>query len=154
MKRAHGSSLIEVLVAVALLSVALTGLAPLLQHALQLRVQGDRLLQAQLLLQTLSEQMRANAGAAAQYRLKAGIQPASGADCRSSFCDGTTLAQWQLAQAASALPAAVLGIDCVDCAQGGTLRLQLYWDQAGSSAPLDCGEAQSERACLQLPWSP
>lgn len=154
MKRARGSSLIEVLVSVALLSLALTGLAPFLQHALQLRIQGERLLQAQLLLQTLSEQMRANAGAAAQYRLKPGSQPASGTDCRSSFCDATALAQWQLAQAARALPAAVLGIDCVDCAQSSPLRLQLYWDQVGSSAPLDCGEAQSARACLQLLWSP
>ncbi|SEQ40383.1 hypothetical protein SAMN04488038_10669 [Solimonas aquatica] len=153
MTRAQGSSLIEVLVALSLLTLALTGLAPLLQHAVQLRLHSERLLQAQLMLQTLAEQMRGNAAFAAQYARSPGATPTAGSDCRSGFCDGPALAQWQLAQAAGSLPRALLGIACVDCGEAGRLRLQLYWDQAGTAAPLDCGAAQSSRSCLQLLWT-
>lgn len=158
MKPARGLGLIEVLVALAITSIALLGLAQLQYRAVQLRSRAQRDLQAQLAAQSLAEDLRANATAAARYLLAPGTAPAAAGDCRATACTAEQLAGWHLAT----LHADLLGAQAL--LPGGALTvtdtadarlLTVYWDQADpASARWDCGSADSRRDCVRLVWQP
>lgn len=165
MKRAQGSSLIEVLVALSLSSAALLSLAQLQYRALAWNEHSERLLQAQLLSLNLGEMMRANPDGASAYRIAAGEMAMAAGDCRSSACDPAALARWQLAQAltqtqqnlrgdAASLQGAGIAIDCPSCSATPIYRITVLWDLHSDPQTWQCGAASTQRACLYLAWQP
>jgi type IV pilus assembly protein PilV len=101
----HGFTLIESLIALAVLSVGLLGAAVMLLESLRTQSDSLRRAAAGSLLRDMADRIRANSGAGASY----GAQPSGAADaCDSSGCDVTQLAAADLArfeqQARASLP--------------------------------------------------
>ena len=93
--RAHGFTLIESLIALAVLSVGLLGAAVMLLESLRTQSDSLRWAAAANLLRDMADRIRANSGAGASY----GAQPSGAADaCDSSGCNVSQLAAADLAR--------------------------------------------------------
>jgi type IV pilus modification protein PilV len=144
--RHRGFGLIEVLVALAISATGLLGEALLLRHCLAAQGAALRREQATALLSGITEQVRMNAVACADYALPAGAPSpaapacASGAGCAPTMLAAADLAQW-LDDIAATLPAApgapgAATIDYAPAAGGDRLDLTLYWGEPGATAPV------------------
>lgn len=95
-RRARGFTLIEALIALAVLSVGLLGAGVMLLESLRAQAESLRRLSAVNLLRDMAERTRANPQAAAHYAT-ASAAP-TGAECGEAGCDPTQRAVADLAQ--------------------------------------------------------
>jgi type IV pilus assembly protein PilV len=143
--KAHGFTLIEVMVTVFILSVGILGVAGM--QAVSVRESGNTYhrTQADLLVGDIVDRMRANRnesrlGAASGYL--ADPATAAATDCSSDICDEATLAtydlyQWRQAIQRSNLPAGmsnVLFVQDISDASGAVIvgsvfTVQVFWDE-------------------------
>ena len=137
-----GHTLIEVLVALAVLAVGLFGLASLMLGGLRDARGAVQHTIATTLLDEMADLIRANRPAAASYALAAGTEldpPATSCaapgDCPPPLLAAFDLYHWQHA-AAAALPDVQTSIVVSTDASGATLcAITLQWRQTGDTAP-------------------
>ena len=104
---AHGFTLLEVLIALAVLSLGLLGAAAMLLESMRSQGQSLRRVAAGSLLRDMAERIRANPAAAARYataRAESGGTP-----CDAAGCDAAQSAAADLAHFAAAAHAALPG---------------------------------------------
>lgn len=129
-RRTCGFTLIEVLVAVLILSIGLLGLAELQVVGLRNNFSAYLRSQATQLTYDIAERMRANpAGLAAGAYLGG----ATNDDCETDTCTGAQMAgydlrQWQNALTAAQLPGGVASITQA----GGIYRIEVSWSEMES----------------------
>lgn len=174
---ARGFTLVELLVAVVVLSVGLLGMAALQVQALRGNQASLQRSLALLLISDLAERLRANPEAAysGRYVLSPGtpgIAPAlplpdcrKAPGCSSAELAGFDLVEWQQ-RLVDSLPRAAARIECDDgCSAEALQAITVYWDEDRSGASgLDCRDdpAASERSrdtrlnlsCLRLVLQP
>lgn len=137
-----GFTLIEVLVALAVLAVGLLGLASLMISGLQVTRSALQYTLATALLNDMADHIRANRPGAAAYALTAGTElDAPAASCATpGECSPTLLAaldlyRWQSA-ARAALPETQTSIAVTTDASGAqTCAITLQWRQSGDAVP-------------------
>jgi type IV pilus assembly protein PilV len=96
-KRQKGTNLIEVMVALAILSIGLLGLAMMQLEGMRHNSDSYLRTQATFLASDIIERMRANVAGAASYHLSAGAVPATPTGtCVATYCDHTQLAAYDL----------------------------------------------------------
>jgi type IV pilus assembly protein PilV len=95
--RQGGTNLIEVMVALAILSIGLLGLAMMQLEGMRHNTDSYLRTQATFLASDIIERMRANTTAAASYHLSAGSVPATPSkNCEGNTCTSTELAAYDL----------------------------------------------------------
>lgn len=137
----EGFSLLEVLIAIVVLSIGLLGLAGLQFWGLRGNNQSFERSQAHLLAQEIADVMRANrvAAAAGRFRMAPDDLPdAAGVDCREDACNTTDdaaafeLERWFL-RLGQVLPGSTARIQCTGpaglCADGMQHAVQIMWDE-------------------------
>ena len=137
-----GFTLIEVLVALAVLAVGLLGLASLMLGGLQVTRSALQHTLATALVNDMADHIRANRPAAAAYALTAGTEldpPAASCatpgECSPALLAALDLYRWQSA-ARAALPEAQTSIAVTTDASGAqTCAITLQWRQSGDAAP-------------------
>lgn len=107
MKTQQGVGLIEVLVAVLILTVGILGLVGLQTRALQFSQESMLQSQAQMLAYEVTDRMRANKGALAKYIVLFEESVTSSANCSSSACSENDMARYDLAEWKSLLAASL-----------------------------------------------
>lgn len=149
--RQQGSSLLEVLVTLAIVAVALLGTAALQAKALQLNQGGQFRAQAVFLVADIAERMEANkaAAVAGAYVLTSGDTPPSlVTDCSTAVCSSSTLAtydilQWQAAVAA-VLPQGSWSVARTATGNPSTYSIAVSWvDRRGSTTYATSGTGES-----------
>jgi len=167
-RRAQGFSLIEQLVALAVLSLGVLGISDLQLRGLTHAQDSLQRNQATALAAAMADLMRANADAAhaGAYALDP-LVPSAGAppDCDSQTCDPDALAaydlqQW-LEQVQASLPGAMARIACQDspCTAVSVQTVWVYWQAGHSQATgLNCGtpdyDPAVDRSCAVLSFQP
>jgi type IV pilus assembly protein PilV len=142
MKPANGFTLLEVMVALLILSVGLLGLAGLQIAGLRSNQNSYYRLQATLLAQDLSERMRANLVGVGLGAYDAASTGANDVDCTRADCTPEQMARYDLAQwqadIARQLPGGV-GEICkgAPACGGGTAAytVTIRWDEKRSGTP-------------------
>lgn len=150
----QGFSLLEVLIAIVVLSVGLLGLAGLQFSALRGNNQTYERSQAHLLAQEIADSMRANriAAGASLFVLDPGTPPDDPpVDCRVGACDTPALSaaysldQWYT-KLTETLPSATARIRCEPagvCAVGVVHTVQIMWDEYRVGLAVDDDAATS-----------
>lgn len=175
-KRNQGFSLLEVLIAIVVLSIGLLGLAGLQFSALRNNNQSYERTQAHILAYEIADAMRANRVAAGRaptgaFELAAGTTPPNGPDCEA----GTNCTQAQAAAYALEkwherlrvlLPGGTARIECsVPCDVGARQTVFVIWDENRKGLPNGPGTATScpigatfdetvHLACVQVSFAP
>jgi len=170
-----GFTLLEVLVALVILSLGLLGLAGLQLRSLQGSTDSFARSQAMILAESISDRMRANPQAVADgmYRIDPANLPATPAyDCEQNFpagestCDADELANvdssaWATTLTTPAvLPQGTGRITCNDsdatdalpCTENSLHTITVMWDEARTGATgTGCGDnLQVDRQCLRI----
>lgn len=128
-----GFSLIEVLVALVVLSVGLLGVAALQSTSAQFNTSAYSATQATILAYDMADRVRANRGAAFLNAYNSAF-PTTLPTCNDAVA-GTVaqqdLAAWRRALAC-ALPSGNGEVDCTGCtaAAGGVLTIRVQWDES------------------------
>lgn len=167
----QGFTLLEILIAILVLSIGMLGLAGLQFAALRSTTQTYERSQAAVLAADLVDRMRANRVAAGEGRFKlAPFQiPVSQEDCESVACSRELVADFELAQwherLRSTLPGATAGVQqaCVaglPCRLRSTHSVTVLWnenrtDAADASCPdVATFDPATHLACIRLSFSP
>jgi len=139
--KAAGFTLLEVMVALLILSVGLLGLAGLQIAGLRSNQNSYYRLQATLLAQDLTERMRANMVGARLGAYDAASADGSNVDCTSTVCTPERMAGYDLAQwredVARQLPAGT-GEICKGapaCGDGEAYTVTIRWDEKRAGVP-------------------
>ena len=98
MKTQKGVGLIEVLVAVLILSIGVLGLVGLQTRSLQLSQESLLSSQALLMAYEMTDRMRANKDSANSYTTNYGDSVTQNNDCESNSCTPSQLANYELSQ--------------------------------------------------------
>jgi type IV pilus assembly protein PilV len=166
MRRTHGFTLVEVMVALFVLALGIAGAAGLQTLALRTRQEAARLSDGAQLLASLAERMRANPAAMAlddganpylalDYDAAAEAPPSVPPCYGMASCDAVGLARFDLAEVAQAVAArfsggrvkvcrdaaGASGWDCGGGA-GAPLVARLGWREAGVAADADAGPTE------------
>ncbi|MGQ0697387.1 MAG: type IV pilus modification protein PilV [Panacagrimonas sp.] len=165
-----GFSLLEVLIAVVVLSIGLLGLAGLQVLSLRNNTQSYERSQATVLAYEIADAMRSNriAAGAGAFELAANAIPADGLDCvGDNICTTRTqaaayaLEEWHR-RLRTALPAGTARIACSvsPCALGTMQTISVIWDEnrtgaANASCPAaDDFDEGTHLACVQVSLAP
>jgi type IV pilus assembly protein PilV len=138
MRNDFGFSLIEVLVALVVLSVGLLGLAALQSTAAQFNAGAYTRSQATILAYDMADRVRANRAAALAGEYDSAY-PGALPTCNAAVLPGTVaqedLAAWRSALAC-ALPSGNGAVACIDCDVGGmrVLEIRVRWDETNREA--------------------
>jgi len=142
----RGATLLEALIALAVLGLALLGMLWGQLRTLASSSDSLRRSQAILLIDDLTERMRANPVPLAQlenFRSDWGTTADDSVDCASRWCDATALARWDLARWRQAvyrqLPsggAAVYRLQGDSSKAGTRLGVMIGWRAAGAAPPV------------------
>ena len=159
LRRIRGFSLIEVLIALTILSIGLMGLAGLQGLSVMSSNRAHLQTQATLLAQEMIDRMRANPDQARsnQYVIAKSAFPSAGANCRSSSCTPQQLAVFDLLQWKCALGNYSQQGDCQNANISGVLpngdgevsvddneiTVTVYWSNAS-------GDEQSVDLVMQI----
>lgn len=147
--RRRGFTLIETLIATAVLSVGLFGAATLLLSSLRAQARSQREIAAVNLLRELAERIRVNPRGRASYAIDAAAQ-----DCRAQACDATQLAAADRAYffdaARELVPAGALATIEFAPATGAN-ALDRYVLTLGPSIPGEDGGVISVQLLLRAP---
>lgn len=127
--RQHGTNLVEVMVALAILSIGLLGLAMLQLQGLKHNTGSYSSTQATFLANEIIERMRANSSAASSYVL---APPASLLkNCATSSCNVTEIAAFDLYHWTNAVTDPVNGLPGASATivslGGSTYRIKIFW---------------------------
>lgn len=168
-RKSHGFSLLEILIAVVVLSIGILGMAGLQFASLQSNQQSYQRSQAATLVASMLDRMRANqaAAAAGAYALAANITPtAVTIDCAAASCDTAQLAVYDLstwyATLTQTLPGSTAIIACstTPCRLGATQTISVLWDEnrtgatdTSCPAPADF-EKDIHLSCYRLSFTP
>ncbi|MEJ0087545.1 MAG: type IV pilus modification protein PilV [Pseudomonadota bacterium] len=150
--RARGFTLVEALIALAVLSLGLLGAAAMLLDSLRSQGQSLRLVAATHLLRDMAERINANPTAAARYATARAEMSAS--PCDAAGCDAPQLAAADLAhfaeRALATLPGDSLAVieyaPATGSVEPGHLVISLRWQ--------DPRFADAETVSLQVPTPP
>ncbi|WP_312158819.1 type IV pilus modification protein PilV [Acinetobacter sp.] len=125
-----GVGLVEVLVALVLLSIAVLGFVALQIRAVGASVEAGMNVQASNIARDLAERMRVNRGGLEEYK-KVTTPPTT---CASAFCTANEMAQYDYAQVESRASNLGMSINVLNC-QGSTLvRKCVYVAWEGTTA--------------------
>lgn len=166
----RGFTLIEILIAILVLSIGLLGLAGLQFAALRSTTQTYERTQAAAFAGELVDRMRTNRVAAAEgrFNLDPFQIPASDADCENADCSPERAADFELTQwherLRSALPGATASIQqtCVaglPCRLRSTHVVTVFWNEnRTAAADASCPDAAdfdpaTHLACIRLSFS-
>ncbi len=155
--RAGGFTLVEILVAVLVLSIGMLGIASL--QATSLRHNNDASMQtrASYLASDMADRMRANASQASAYATTTSPSPASG-KCLTSPCTPIELVENDLVEwnalAANTLPAGQGSI--ISIAGTGLFTITVRWDEARNGANgTGCDpDVSTDLRCLSITTQP
>lgn len=166
----EGFSLLEVLIAVVVLSIGLLGLAALQAIALRNSAQSYERSQATALAYEIADVMRANRVAAAKgaFLLAASAEAPASAGCESAdaSCTRTEMANYALAdwrrRLGTLLPGGTASITCAasPCGAGGLQTVSVIWDEHrrgatnASCPPPAAFEETIHLACVQVSFIP
>jgi len=136
----NGSSLLEVMVALIILSIGLLGLAMLQLKGMHFNTNAYFRTQATLHANDIIERMRANSGAATSYTAAwPGSNPTP--DCDSATCSGSQLAAYDLftwsralTNPATGMPGATALITAITSTPG-KYTISLTWTEEGVAVP-------------------
>lgn len=137
-----GFTLIEVLIAILVLSIGLLGLAALQISGLQNGQQSYQRAQASALAYDIADRMRANRAVAAAggYTVAMGALPSAAAspDCSTATCSATQLAAWDIANWALRVKSTLTNGDavilCTACASGTVQAIIVSWQEKAAGA--------------------
>ncbi len=146
MNKQRGVGLMEVLVALVILSIAILGFAALQLRAVSASLEAGNNIHATNLARDLAERMRLNRSGFATYRAAATnveLNGAASTACETAACDATTLANYDLSQVRKKATDAGMQIAILPC-QGTTLKrscIYVSWDDTNptnGSGANDC----------------
>lgn len=161
--RQAGFSLLEILIAILVLSVGVLGLASLQFFGLKEGQTSYQRSQATLLAYEITDRMRANkqAAAAGAFLLSASTPaPVASTDCSTSTCDSTQLAAYDLRdwdqRVRSTLPTGRAEITCTgSCGLGLKQTIRVMWDENRTGATgTGCTTADTDLACVSINFAP
>lgn len=92
----QGAGLLEVMIGLFVLAIGLLGFAGLQSASLAFSQKAYANSQAAFMAQDILERVRANRGAAANYKLDFDDSPTSATDCSTSACTADQMATWDL----------------------------------------------------------
>lgn len=142
-RRAAGFSLLEILIAVVVLSIGILGMASLQFASLRSNQQSYQRSQATALVSSLLDRMRANQRVAANgaYVLAVNTTPAAvTTNCASAACTPAQLAVYDLSTwyttLTQTLPSATASVTCSvsPCRAGATQTVTVFWDENRTGA--------------------
>ncbi|HEX7964779.1 MAG TPA: type IV pilus modification protein PilV [Gammaproteobacteria bacterium] len=156
-RKASGFSLIEVLIALVILSVGLLGIAAMVSVSLKSKDSSYYQTQATTLAQAMLDRMRANHATATSggYDLDIAAADPTAAACVGSAvtCSGTEIASFDLADwranLANTLPDGKGGIATVAVAQFTQVTITITWNDQRANRALG-GDAASDTATYTL----
>lgn len=129
MKRQTGVGLVEVLVALVLLSIAVLGFVALQIRAINATNEATMNVQATNIARDLAERMRMNRDGLAGY-----VANTDTTDCATDFCDPVDMAKYDFRQVSSRAADLGMSMDVLNC-QGSTLvRKCIYVAWEGTTA--------------------
>jgi len=139
-KSNKGFTLIEVLIAVLVLSIGLLGLAALQANGLRSNYGAYTRSQAVILVNDMADRIRANPTAAASYNNING--PGGGADCEAADCNTTDLALYDTAEWYTSLQNTLPNGTGTVTGNGTVFTVSVMWDDGRSGAVgAGCGPA-------------
>jgi len=153
--RSDGFTLIEVLVAVLVLSIGMLGIASLQATSLRHNNDASMQTQASFLASDLADRMRANASQAALYPTTTPATASGG--CLTSTCTSTQMVENDLDEwnvlLADALPA---GEGSVTAIAGGLFTITVRWDEARTGVTgTNCdADDPTDLRCLSITTQP
>lgn len=179
LRRERGVTMIEVLIALLVLSIGLIGVAALQTSGVQATYLSYQYMQAANLTQSLAERMRGNRRGMVDsnsYFLVAGNEPpAPTVNCANASCGFNDQAKWDLAAWYSSindeadyttipdapkgtLPNAQASVACIDdpCTDDSIRMITIYWDATRQGADGYGCDASNEEdlTCFRLPVVP
>lgn len=125
-----GVGLVEVLVALVLLSVAVLGFVALQIRAMGASVEAGMNVQASNVARDLAERMRVNRGGLTEYK-KVPMPPTT---CASTFCTANEMAQYDYAQVEKRANDLGMNIDVLNCEGSNLVRKCVYVAWEGTTA--------------------
>lgn len=144
LNKSCGFTLVEVLVALVILSIGLLSMATLMMTSLQSSQDAYLRSQASLLTYDIVERMRANyteATTTDAYVLTKGASASSNPDCKTSGCNSSAQAQQDLYDWRKSLTDSIPGADArIARANLNQYTVEIFWEESGqklgtSSAP-------------------
>ena len=172
-RRQSGITLLEILIAVVVLSIGLLGVAGLQLTGLKNGQQSYQRSQATALAYEIADRMRANRlqAVANVYQLNPGTgataTPAAPApDCSAAACTGAQLAAWDVydwyRRLQATLPTGAARIECslpAACASGVLQTVTIIWDEdrtgaADPSCPAGVPDSKIYLACFKISFAP
>jgi len=143
-----GVGLVEVLVALVLLSVAVLGFVALQLRAVEASVEAGMNLQASNIAMDLAERMRVNREGLSGY-----IKNTSNDNCEANFCGPTEMAKYDFRQVESQASNLGMSINVLNC-QGATLvRKCIYVAWGGTNATNGAGSSDCTNGSAYVPNS-
>ena len=141
-----GVGLVEVLVALVLLSIAVLGFVALQIRAMGASVEAGMNVQASNVARDLAERMRVNRGGLADYTKNSATD-----DCATSFCDATKMAKYDFSQVESRASNLGMSMNVLNC-QGSTLvRKCVYVAWEGTTATNGTGSPHCTNGTAYVP---
>ncbi len=125
-----GTTMIEVLVSILVVSIGLLGLAGLFANSLKSTNEGYMYSQVVSLTYDIAERMRANPGALASY--SGGVPAQLAKDCTQAICTPDEMAAYDLFTWKQQLDAALSNPVPAITVNGNTAVIELEWDVAGA----------------------
>lgn len=129
MVKEHGVALLEVLIALVVVSVGLLGMALLQVNAMQHTHQGQMHSHSTYLLYDLSDRIRANDGVATtDYSLNYGASINAGRDCEALECTEAQMADFDLEQWEEHIQRVLPGGDGFVSVSAGVATIRIRYD--------------------------
>jgi type IV pilus assembly protein PilV len=133
---ANGFTLVEVLIALVIMSVGMLGIAGLYVHSMQAARTSLFRHQAVTLAGDVADRIRANPRAGAGYMVAGADNSCidGGLDCTPAEMAESDILDWQ-DQAGDTLPAGAVAIFFNNAVAPSTYRITVSWNEAGQSPP-------------------
>ena len=146
MKRQTGVGLVEVLVALVLLSIAVLGFVALQIRAITASNEATMNVQATNIARDLAERMRMNRDGLAGY-----VANTDTTDCATDFCDPENMAKYDFRLVSSRATDLGMSMDVLNC-QGSTLvRKCIYVAWEGTTATNGTGSSDCTNGAAYVP---
>ncbi|MFQ5642395.1 MAG: type IV pilus modification protein PilV [Thiogranum sp.] len=152
--RAGGFTLVEVLVAMLVLSIGLLGVAGLQATSMRNNADASMQTRASYIASDMADRMRANSGVASAY-LTTSPSAASGS-CQSSTCSASEIVENDLAEWNQLLASLPAGQGTISDAGNGLFTITVRWDEArnGASGTGCDPDDSTDLRCLSITTQP